>query len=239
VRARHRLGVPVVILAVTAGLVTASCDGGRGAVRRPAPSGAVMPRRDPHQRYSINATVLENRDHGPELCAGFILQSLPPICGGPVVVGWDWTKINGARAVGDVRWGEFHLVGTWDGSRFTPTEPPAASPLRGTPGGPLRMPLPNSRQRARRRWAGLAHVLLAPSHHPSIESDVGDVSARVASGRQVLRSDDFGLHIERRVWCTGTTAFGSSTVHRDAAASQQRAWPERGVAPASGVNAER
>lgn len=130
------------ISAVVLALAAASC-GGQHPVGTRAPSGTSVPHRDPRQRYSISTTVLENRDHGPELCPGLILQSLPPICSGPIVVGWDWTKVNGARAVGDVRWGQFHLVGMWDGSRFTPTEPPGPSLPLGSPGGQQRIPMPN------------------------------------------------------------------------------------------------
>lgn len=36
----------------------------------------------PEQRYETTATVLESRDHGPELCLGVVALSLPPQCRG-------------------------------------------------------------------------------------------------------------------------------------------------------------
>ncbi|UUZ60475.1 hypothetical protein [Nocardioides sp. B-3] len=67
-------------------------------------------------------TVLDDGD-GPELCLGGVAQSLPPQCSGPAVL--DWARADHAGAYEEangVRWGDFTLVGEWDGTAFTPTE---------------------------------------------------------------------------------------------------------------------
>jgi hypothetical protein len=67
--------------------------------------------------------VLDDGD-GAELCLGGALDSLPPQCGGPKLVGWDWAAVDaGTYEESDgVRWGHFAVTGTYDGTDFTPTE---------------------------------------------------------------------------------------------------------------------
>ncbi|MFE3450504.1 hypothetical protein ACFXJ8_16375 [Nonomuraea sp. NPDC059194] len=85
----------------------------------------------PSTRYQADMTVLSNAEHGPQLCA-MVAQSLPPQCGGPDIVGWDWTTVEHESRDG-VRWGEYHVVGTWDGDRLTLTEPARPAERRDTP----------------------------------------------------------------------------------------------------------
>ncbi|MGI5162483.1 hypothetical protein [Microbispora sp. CA-102843] len=73
-------------------------------------------------RYQADPTVLSNPQHGPQLCAS-VAESLPPQCGGPDIIGWDWNRVQHSARNG-VRWGEYHVVGTWDGKSLTLTEPP-------------------------------------------------------------------------------------------------------------------
>ena len=69
-------------------------------------------------------TVLESPEHGPQLCFA-VDSSLPPQCGGPDVVGWDWDAVP-HESVQGVRWtGSVAVVGRWDGGRLLLTEPPA------------------------------------------------------------------------------------------------------------------
>lgn len=75
------------------------------------------------QRYVAVTTVLASPDHGPQLCLGGVATSLPPQCGGPDVVGWDWTEIEGEESVGGTTWGEYRVVGTYQEGGFTLTEP--------------------------------------------------------------------------------------------------------------------
>lgn len=69
------------------------------------------------------ATVLDDGT-GPKLCLGGVMESLPPQCGGPQVVGWDWAGVGGVASAGGTRWGQYVVTGTYDGQRFTLTEPP-------------------------------------------------------------------------------------------------------------------
>ena len=59
----------------------------------------------------------------PEVCLGPVAESWPPQCGGPELVGWDWTDQKGAyESQGDIRWGTFTVTGTWDGTALTVAE---------------------------------------------------------------------------------------------------------------------
>lgn len=84
-----------------------------------APSPPSEPEEQPAaNRYGANATVLDDGD-GPELCLGAIADSLPPQCGGMPIVGWRWDDVEGEQTVGGVTWGEYHVIGSYDGSAFT------------------------------------------------------------------------------------------------------------------------
>lgn len=75
------------------------------------------------QRYRVTGTVLESPDHGPQLCK-LVKDSNPPQCEGMEIVGWDWSKVD-AESNSGTTWGGYTLVGTYDGERFTLTEPAA------------------------------------------------------------------------------------------------------------------
>lgn len=65
-------------------------------------------------------TVLDD-GNGAELCLGGVAESLPPQCGGPPIVGWDWADHDGDyEDVRGVRWGDFVVIGIFDGSTVTP-----------------------------------------------------------------------------------------------------------------------
>jgi hypothetical protein len=57
------------------------------------------------------------------LCLGGVQDSLPPGCSGPPIVGWDWAAAPKSEEQSGVRWGEYAVVGHWDGTRFTLTRP--------------------------------------------------------------------------------------------------------------------
>lgn len=67
------------------------------------------------------ATVLDDGE-GPMLCLGGIAMSLPPQCSGPDVADWRWDDHPDHESVDGVRWGEYTMVGTWDGASFTPAD---------------------------------------------------------------------------------------------------------------------
>ncbi|WP_055479928.1 hypothetical protein [Sphaerimonospora mesophila] len=73
-------------------------------------------------RYQADGLVLAGAEHGPQLCAGVNL-SMPPQCSGLDIAGWDWDMVE-HEALRGVRWGDYHVVGTWDGERLTLTESP-------------------------------------------------------------------------------------------------------------------
>lgn len=66
-------------------------------------------------------TVLDEGS-GPMLCLGSIAFSLPPQCSGPAVADWDWAEHPDAESVNGVTWGDYTMVGAWDGTTFTPSE---------------------------------------------------------------------------------------------------------------------
>lgn len=69
-------------------------------------------------RYEATTTVLEDAD-GARLCLGGVLDSLPPQCGGVPVLGWSWRDVDGEESMSGATWGDFHVVGTFDGTTFT------------------------------------------------------------------------------------------------------------------------
>jgi hypothetical protein len=74
------------------------------------------------RRYEGTGVVLQTWDHGPVLC-GWLRQYSPPRCDGAPIVGWDWAEVTGEASRGDVRWGRYRMVVTFDGERLRLTEP--------------------------------------------------------------------------------------------------------------------
>lgn len=74
---------------------------------------------DRGQLYEGTGLVLETPDRAPEFCLGGVDESLPPQCEGIPIVGWDWTLVDGEDKANGTSWGEFNLVGTYDGEIFT------------------------------------------------------------------------------------------------------------------------
>ena len=64
-------------------------------------------------------TVLESPDHGPQLCLGGVMESYPPQCDGPDLVGWDWAEVEGAESASGTTWGSYAVTGTWADGRLT------------------------------------------------------------------------------------------------------------------------
>ena len=85
-------------------------DARREAARRAGPGAHPWPgHRDGHRP--------------PELCLGAVAESYPPQCGGPEIRGWDWDDQHGVfDQQGKIRWGQFAVTGTWDGTTFTVTD---------------------------------------------------------------------------------------------------------------------
>lgn len=95
----------------------------------PARGGVPSPVPDPDLLLTTQApvTVIEGPKQPTELCLGGVLTSLPPQCGGPRLLGFDWAEHRGdfERAAG-VTFGDFLVEGHYDGARFTATRVVAA-----------------------------------------------------------------------------------------------------------------
>jgi hypothetical protein len=85
-----------------------------GEFPRPAAAGEVL----------AQATVLQKDGEQPQLCLGAVAQSYPPQCGGPPVLGWDWSAAEQAESASGVTWGSYAITGTWDATAFTVTQSP-------------------------------------------------------------------------------------------------------------------
>ena len=77
--------------------------------------------------YEADMTVLEQRGgtfskHGPMLCLGAMAMSYPPQCGDVPIANWDWDAVEGEEKASGASWGQYHVVGTYDGETFTVTK---------------------------------------------------------------------------------------------------------------------
>jgi hypothetical protein len=81
--------------------------------------------------------VVLDDGHGAELCVGVVAASLPPQCGGPALVGWDWSDHVGEyEQQAGIRWGDFLVTGRYDASadEFFPNDVVAAGEQPERPG---------------------------------------------------------------------------------------------------------
>lgn len=78
-------------------------------------------------------TVISDEDGPAMLCLGPVMESYPPQCSGPELIGWDWTAVDHSQSSGGVTWGTYAVQGTWDGSAFTVTQPPISLALYDPP----------------------------------------------------------------------------------------------------------
>lgn len=90
--------------------------------------------------YQGTGLVLDTPEGDPEFCLGGATASLPPQCAGIPIVGWDWSDVDGEESAAGTTWGDFNLVGGYDGDVFTvheagpPKEPESGDADRiGTP----------------------------------------------------------------------------------------------------------
>jgi hypothetical protein len=109
---------PLALLLAACGADGPSTVGASTAAEAPRP----VTEPDPAQSYQVNATVLEDETHGPMLCLGGILLSLPPQCGDVRIAGWDWQAVEGEETAGGTTWGNYRLVGRYDGETFAVTD---------------------------------------------------------------------------------------------------------------------
>lgn len=62
--------------------------------------------------------VIQTGDDPAQFCLGPIMESYPPQCSGPELIGWDWTQTEGQETSGDVTWGMYAVWGKWNGSNL-------------------------------------------------------------------------------------------------------------------------
>lgn len=114
-----------VVGVVAAGLMVAGCGDptaqvGVGGTGGSSSTGSVTPDGTVTTRYPV--TVIDDGD-GAVLCLGGVAESLPPQCGGPGLIGWDWTDHEGSyEEAAGVRFGDFSVTGTFDGTDLAVTD---------------------------------------------------------------------------------------------------------------------
>lgn len=116
----------LLLLTAAAAACTAEDTSGRDPGSQSSPTPPPMPSEVPSADGLVATaglvTVMDTES--PELCLGAVALSHPPQCGGPAIVGWDWSEHGRDMfdRAGGVRWGGYHLVGRWDGQAFTVEE---------------------------------------------------------------------------------------------------------------------
>jgi hypothetical protein len=106
----------------------ATCAPGRGSVT--AATSPLVP--DGYAgRYQVDAFVLEDASHGPQMC-GSIMLSHPPQCSGPDLVGWSWADLK-HESVDQSRWGSYLITGRFDGTKLTVAEVAEPGPRKAKP----------------------------------------------------------------------------------------------------------
>ena len=110
--------LPAVLLLAQAACGAEDRRTGGSSMTDEAPPTAAQPA---SELYEANATVLEG-DEGPMLCLGAMLLSLPAQCGDVPIANWDWDTVGGEESMAGRTWGQYHVVGAYDGETFTVTE---------------------------------------------------------------------------------------------------------------------
>jgi hypothetical protein len=122
------LAAAVVIAIGIGGALTLRTDSDRSPVGvsvSPSTDPTTVPRPIGPQRYRIDALVVQDVSHGPELCiypTAFV-AGRGSDCG-PRVANWDWAKVPSPSHAEQSTFGWYRLVGTYDGTVFTPTQAP-------------------------------------------------------------------------------------------------------------------
>jgi hypothetical protein len=86
------------------------------------------PRASLPAEVSSQGLVIDDGE-GARICLGMVMDSLPPQCEGPRIVGWSWDRVHTEEAVAGVTWGEYRIHGVWDGDAFILGRRPVAAPL--------------------------------------------------------------------------------------------------------------
>jgi hypothetical protein len=93
------------------------------AVAEGEPTG-VLPSTSSTPEALVGVGIVLDDGEGPELCLGAVMESLPPQCSGPRVIGWSWADFPDEESAAGTRWtDDVVVVGSYEGNRFTLTEP--------------------------------------------------------------------------------------------------------------------
>jgi hypothetical protein len=94
------------------------------------------------RRYEANAFVLQKDGEPAMLCIGVVLESLPPQCGDVPITNWSWRRVEGEESLAGVTWGDFHVLGTYDGTSFTVLQAGPRQPEPAEPEDAIEIPCP-------------------------------------------------------------------------------------------------
>lgn len=105
----------------------AACSAAPGSSPAPtssgSPTGNITGIAPPEGRVIATGTVLDVAGDA-ELCLGAVAESYPPQCTGIPLDDWSWKGVDGSETSGDTQWGTYAVYGTFDGERYTVTDPP-------------------------------------------------------------------------------------------------------------------
>lgn len=124
----HGRIVAAAATAASVAVIVAGCAGRSGV----EPSTSDAPWQPERASLPVEATghgLVIDDGSGPRICHGMIMESYPPQCEGPAIIGWGWEAVDGEESVVGVTWGEYRIHGIWDGEVFTLDRPPVAAPL--------------------------------------------------------------------------------------------------------------
>jgi len=118
------LALAGLLLATACGTDGGTGSGGSAADPAPTSSPSATTGAVPAARGEVTtrglATVMDTGR--PELCLGPVAESDPPQCRGIPLEGWDWSARHGTYDTSDdVRWGQYAVTGTFDGTTMTVT----------------------------------------------------------------------------------------------------------------------
>jgi hypothetical protein len=107
------------ILTVLAALTVAAVTG----CASPGQPGGT-PQEEPTSPTAVvgQGMVLQVEGEAPQFCLGAVMESYPPECSGPELIGWDWNAVEGEESASGVTWGTYAVWGDWDGARLAVTE---------------------------------------------------------------------------------------------------------------------
>jgi hypothetical protein len=135
----------VIALIIAVAALSGCAVGGPGTA--PTPDAPVAADRLADE-LTTRTMVIDYGD-GAALCVGGVGESLPPSCGGPDIIGWDWADVDDEESRSGATWGDYEVFGTWDGTSFTLTRTPESyDPHAASTATPLPEPTPGDPAKA-------------------------------------------------------------------------------------------